>query len=137
MAIIQAIQGDNVQTGMRKDWHRVGKWESRVLNDLIAFTSSSRNYRFIRESMAAMAESRFSVASHASATSSGDHKPKDTKPSCIPLLSWFPLFVFTVHHLPTLRRCISQRTVRVCSTTQSCRSHVSIYPPHSRFSLSS
>ncbi|KAG8877458.1 hypothetical protein FRB97_003389 [Tulasnella sp. 331] len=54
VALITGLQSPAVSLTMKRLWTRLGKWETRVFEDLKAFSSPRNNFRFIREAMEAL-----------------------------------------------------------------------------------
>lgn len=81
----------------KQAWNRVGMWENRMLSDLIVWTTSAGDFKYIRANVDALAEAKTvpgaqdpsnistdgqSSTTRSRATSEG--KPPPPPPSCIP-----------------------------------------------------
>lgn len=81
------LQSQPVDRAMRRLWHRVGAWENRVLQDLIAFTAPAGNYRKIRDKISALAVQRWAAPTPAMSTTKDGHAAlENRKTSCIPFI---------------------------------------------------
>ncbi|KAG9037140.1 hypothetical protein FRB95_006694 [Tulasnella sp. JGI-2019a] len=98
VGLITGLQSPAVSLAMRRLWTRLGRWETRVFEDLKAFTSPHRNFRFIREAMEALTGAQparpsdampamngsISSASRGKAPDNGPAPPPP--PGCIPFI---------------------------------------------------
>ena len=58
VAIISGLSNDWVRKAMRRSWNRVGKWETRVYEDLRAFCTAEDDFRYIRRAIAALVDAK-------------------------------------------------------------------------------
>ncbi|TDL26913.1 ras GEF [Rickenella mellea] len=58
VALIAGLNSDWVKKAMRRLWSRVGIWETRVFEDLKAFTTTDDNFRYIRQAVTAITDAK-------------------------------------------------------------------------------
>ncbi|KAL5520295.1 hypothetical protein ACEPAG_9508 [Sanghuangporus baumii] len=58
VAIISGLSNDWVRKAMKRSWNRVGKWETRVFEDLKAFCTAEDDFRYIRRAIAALVDAK-------------------------------------------------------------------------------
>jgi GDP/GTP exchange factor required for growth at low temperature len=99
VAIIAGLQSEWVTKAMRRSWHRVGIFETRMFKDLRVFTSNTDDFMYIRQIVESIVDPKSTeVNSHATSIVSGDTgKSKATSErqaapiACIPFIGKFIL----------------------------------------------
>lgn len=104
-AIITALQNSWVTKAMRKGWSRIGSYENRMFRDLKQFTSNAGDFKFMRQIVDSIVDSKPLESSHhaASVVSGGDSQNgkgksgSDNRPvipsACIPFIGMFHYFI--------------------------------------------
>ncbi|KAL1741639.1 hypothetical protein HDZ31DRAFT_44998 [Schizophyllum fasciatum] len=72
MAILTGLRSEWVAKAMRRLWHRLGMFETRMLNDFKQYTTSEGDFKYIRHAVDAIADSKpLDAGSHAPSVVSG------------------------------------------------------------------
>ncbi|KAL1664585.1 hypothetical protein GGF50DRAFT_54504 [Schizophyllum commune] len=72
MAILTGLRSEWVAKAMRRLWHRLGMFETRMLNDFKQYTTSEGDFKYIRHAVEAIADSKpLDAGSHAPSVVSG------------------------------------------------------------------
>lgn len=58
VTIITALRNDWVSKAMRRSWHRVGIFETRMFKDLTVFTSNADDFQYIRQTIEIIADAK-------------------------------------------------------------------------------
>lgn len=71
VAIMAGLQSEWVTRVMRNAWGRLGGWEKRVYDDLQAWTDARDDFKFVRQAVAAMIDTKpLDVGSHTTSVTS-------------------------------------------------------------------
>lgn len=107
VAIISGLSNDGVHRALKRSWNRVGRWETRVFEDLKVFCSSEDDFGHIRRAIAAIVSAKPLSGQEEASTSrdgltegtlsGGKHKTStDTRnsppTSCIPFIGGLSFF---------------------------------------------
>ncbi|KII90143.1 hypothetical protein PLICRDRAFT_174923 [Plicaturopsis crispa FD-325 SS-3] len=100
VAVIAGLRSEWVTKAMRRWWSRVGMWETRMFNDLTEYVSPTDDFKYIRQSVASMADAKpINIGSHTASVVSGGgtadghsakSKTSENKPpppsACVPFI---------------------------------------------------
>ncbi|THH30302.1 hypothetical protein EUX98_g3880 [Antrodiella citrinella] len=115
VAVIAGLRSNWVTKATKQAWNRVGMWESRMLNNLILWTTAAGDFKYIRATVNSLAEAKSTVppqdASNVStdgqssttrsrATSEG--KPPPPPPTCVPFFGVYLSSLLRYSSLPDL-----------------------------------
>ncbi|CAL1698109.1 unnamed protein product [Somion occarium] len=113
VAIIAGLRGEWVRKAMKQGPNRLGIWETRMLQDLIVWTTSEGHFKHIRHTVDALAEAKtisgYQDCSNSSTdgqSSSRSRATSDGKPpppsACVPFLGIYLSYLRQYNALPDL-----------------------------------
>lgn len=115
VAIVAGLKSEWVTKSMRRLWNRVGIYETRMFTDLVKYSTSDNEFKYIKGSIDSMVEAKPSkgpASVGGTDGQSGKSKNSDSKAislsGCVPFIGksiWVETSDGVVHH-PAGSRCL-------------------------------